>query len=176
MFTITRVQNKHVSSTHPETAGNLHHVSEYPLGPLIDFYCVLSTASRSLHSPVLQQRSQDGECFISQGNKPLWVLNNSEMNWTSLFVAQTPDDCKTPSSCLDLQSQTKRDPWCLCCCTEGFRKNEWKEIFQSYETHSPLIKMYYHRQREALGRLRSDWDWCRWEVGWLPQKATHERI
>lgn len=64
VFTVTQLQNKHVSSPHPETTGNLHHVSEYPLGPLIDFYCVLSTASRSLPSLVLQQRSQDWELAV----------------------------------------------------------------------------------------------------------------
>lgn len=64
-FTVPRVQNKHVSSTHPETKRNLHHVSEYPLGLLIHSHCALFTASHSLHLPdnVLQHKYQDRECF-----------------------------------------------------------------------------------------------------------------
>lgn len=39
------------------------------------------------------------------------------------------------------QSHTdQRHSRCLCCCAEGFRKHEWKEILQYYETHSLLIK------------------------------------
>lgn len=39
------------------------------------------------------------------------------------------------------QSSTEqRHAWCLCCCTEGFRKHEWNESLQYYETHSLLIK------------------------------------
>lgn len=38
VFPVTQLQNKHVSSTHPETTGNLGHVSEYThTHPLIDF-------------------------------------------------------------------------------------------------------------------------------------------
>lgn len=81
VLTVTQLQNKHVSSTHPETTGNLHHVSEYPLGPLIDFYCVSTTASRSLHSPdsSLWEKSQDRELNVLslRGEKILWVLNNN---------------------------------------------------------------------------------------------------
>lgn len=76
-FTVPQVQNKHVSSTHPETKSNLHHVSEYPLGLLIASHCALSSASGLLHSPdsIMPHRSKDGECFISQGNLIMFYYN-----------------------------------------------------------------------------------------------------
>lgn len=179
-FTVPRVQNKHVSSTHPETKSNLHHVSEYPLGLLIESYSALSTASRSLHSPdrALKQTSQEGERFISQGN--LLVLNKriNEINIPSRHTNfRWLWDRLILFGFISKAAQTKEilDAFAVALTVSG---SVWveRDISILRDAHSLLIKMHCHRQRESLGRIRSDWDWCRWELGRLPWKATHERI
>lgn len=125
----------------------------------MEFYFDLSIASCSLNSPdsVLQQRSQNELLHVSSPRGVYTSFNNTYTSETSLFVTQTLHNYETASYCLDLPTQPRRLR--VIFDAEIFRKCEWKAIFQSYETHSVLIKMYYHREREALGRIRSDWDW-----------------
>lgn len=89
VLTATRVQNKLESSTRPESAGNLHRVSEYPLGSLGGFYCSLSTVSHSLLSPALQWEKK----FCQQKKKSCSVFTIANIRGHPLSVTQTSNEC-----------------------------------------------------------------------------------